>query len=93
MTPPLVCPRPVPEPLDCPLYEQRVTRDSPAETLRRAILIERRRTPDLADLIREEARASDPQPALPPGATPGTPSILDQLKETDHAESARPTDG
>ena len=86
---PLVCPSPEP---DCGLYAQRVAHYSPAETLRRLILTERRRTPDLANLIRAERRAPDPaQAALPPGATPGAPSILDQLKEIADAESARPS--
>jgi len=88
--PPRICPSP-PQP-DCPLYAQRVAHFSPAETLRRAILIERRPTPDLASLIRAECRAPDPPAALPPGPPAATPSILDQLKESADAKSARPTD-
>lgn len=76
---PLHCPPPdVP---DCALYARRVSAGSD-ETLRRLILTERRRTPDLAALIRAERRAPNPvQAALPPGSTPGALSILDQLNQ------------
>lgn len=52
--PPQVCPPPP----DCPLYEQRVSYGFD-EPLRRAILTERT-GPDLAALIRSEARESPP---------------------------------
>jgi hypothetical protein len=86
MTPPLVCPSP--EPLDCPLYEQRVAHFSPAETLRRAILTERRRpTADLGALIRAESRpASTPQAALPPAPEPVSLSILDHINAEEESK-------
>lgn len=79
--PPLTCPPPpqVPEPGDCPLYQQRLTYGFD-EPLRRAILTERPR-PDLAALIRAEAKFSArcPIAALPPASEPVPSSILDQL--------------
>ena len=89
MTPPLTCPPP--QDPDCPLYSERMTERSPAETLRRLILTERCATPDLGDLMRAERLPSDPpRAALPPGPPSGTLSILDQLKEKADAESTRP---
>lgn len=74
--PPLICPPPP----DCPLYDQRLSY-SQDETLCRAILTERRTTPDLAGLIRAERRQSDPpQAALPPAPMPMPSPILNRLK-------------
>jgi hypothetical protein len=84
----MTCPHPI-EPYDCPLYAHRVSL-ADSEAIRRLILTERSRTPDLADLIRAERRQADPpQAALPSGPSPGASSILDQLKEKADAESTR----
>jgi hypothetical protein len=79
MTPPRVCPQPP----DCPLYEQRLAYGQD-EPLRRAVLMERRRMPDLTALIRTEAASSACRPiaALPPAPEPSSLSILDYLKES-----------
>jgi len=58
--PPLTCP----PPRDCPLYAQRLAYGQD-ESLRRAVLSEHGRSPDLAALIRAEQRQAVPvQPAF-----------------------------
>lgn|GEM_PF-4257245 len=64
--PPLICPQPP----DCPLYAQRVDYGQD-EPLRRAVLMERRTSPDLAELVRAEALTKGRTvPALLPAPTP-----------------------
>lgn len=76
---PLTCPPP-PQP-DCPLYAQRLDCGAD-EPLRRAILMERRRSPGLAELVRAEAQFERPAiPILPPASEPESMPILDHLKE------------
>lgn len=78
--PPLTCPPP-PEPADCPLYEQRLDYGQD-EPLRRAVLMERRKLPSLANLVRAEALVSrGTVPALPPASGPESLPILDHLKQ------------
>lgn len=63
MTPPRVCPQPP----DCPLYDRRLAY-AEDESLRRAVLMERRR-PGLADLLRDDVKTLPVAPhpaALPP---------------------------
>lgn len=74
--PPLTCP----PPSDCPLYDQRLDYGQD-EPLRRAILMERGRVPNLVALIRAEAATGRPLAALPPPApVPVSLPILDHLK-------------
>jgi hypothetical protein len=85
---PLTCPRPESSAPDCPLYGQRVV-NAPAEALRRAVLTERNRTPDLAGLIRAEQDSPDPvPPGLPPGSESGLLSIFDQQQGEPDEQSA-----
>lgn len=65
--PPLICPPPP----DCPLYALRVDYGTD-EPLRRAVLMERRSGPRLADLVRAEAQAS----VRPPFALSPTPETV-----------------
>lgn len=75
--PPLICPPPP----DCPLYGQRLSYGGD-EPLRRAVLMEHRSGPRLADLVRAEAQAALRQPAtLPPATKPTTLPILDHLNQ------------
>lgn len=79
MTPPAICPQPYPE--DCPLFERRLVNFASTETLRRAVLTERHRAPDLADLVRMETTpTAGPCRALPPAPEPVRLSIFDNLK-------------
>jgi hypothetical protein len=74
---PLVCPPPP----DCPLYDQRLDYGSD-EPLRRAVLMEHGSRPDLAALIRAEAKASRrPVAALPPAPEPMPLPIFGHLKQ------------
>jgi hypothetical protein len=78
--PPLTCPPP-PQAADCPLYAQRLDYGAD-EPLRRAVLTERRRRPDLADLIRAEAVTNGRAvPALPPASEPEPLPIINHVKQ------------
>jgi hypothetical protein len=76
---PLTCPPPPlspaqPQQEDCGLYVQRLAFD-PAEPLRRAVLTERRKRPDLAALIRAESRPASTSPScLAPGSRAEAPA-------------------
>jgi hypothetical protein len=79
--PSLTCPPPVSTGPDCPLYEQRVAL-SPGEALRRAILTEHPKAPDLAALLRtEDHPVRTPQAALPPGREPAAITLNKLLEE------------
>ena len=73
VNPPTVCPPPP----DCPLYAQRVDYGTD-ESLRRAVLMERRKGSDLAALVHAEAAVEPtrPAPTLPPAPVPvGVPNL------------------
>lgn len=66
---PAMSPEVCPPPPDCPLYAERLTY-AQDEPLRRAVLMERRKSTDLGELIHAEAArsASVPSAALPPAS-------------------------
>lgn len=72
--PPLVCPQPGPRHAgpDCPLFHQRaITAD---EQLRRAVLRDRGRSPNMAALVWADMEADWP-PRQEPGAPPTRPEL------------------
>lgn len=74
--PPQICSPPPPHPEDCPLHAQRLDYGSD-EPLRRAILMERRKTRTMAELVwadmnRQRQRANTDRPEQAPPTSPPT---------------------
>ncbi|HSS34290.1 MAG TPA: hypothetical protein VLL27_13520 [Solirubrobacterales bacterium] len=80
MTPPRICPPPPTAP-DCGLFDQRLSY-VPDEPLRRAVLMDRRKSRDLAAFVwadfnrdrRPVAEPKAPTPTVPPLPRPALPS-------------------
>lgn len=84
MSPPRVCPPPP----DCSLYNQRVPH-AQDEPLRRAVLMEKRKPRNLADLVwadftRQHQRPAPPRPDAPTPTVPELPRPALPLTESLH---------